>query len=631
VLIKTLFILTIPYLLLADYCIEIDRMSVAVAQKKISNIKKLLSELPYPNTVVKNGYFSICTGKFKDEISAQALLPLTRSRYPKARVITSDNAKLFMPIQDKISHENEALHVRQDKQLQERYFSIEIEKFTPKEYKNSSVYIDKILKDIPFSEVIQYKNYYSLRTGAFVKKSSADVIYSVIARAYPHAKIVSYSIDTERVKPTKSFHVSTNQRLRKDKEILLKKDIKYENKKYNPFDIENLNGTISSKLMSRKKEDESLLSKYNDIQKRVLLNDTDTFSGFYLKTNTAWDALNNEAAYDVRLEWDMYDQGYYHSKRSDEQKEIEKKIELYRSLDYIQSLSREEAFRKMKYYLNSINSFETIRRLKVQENFLQELQAKYKARLITQYEYDALIFNIEKDKESLKYYHNLTLLKIPVKLWQLLNQIEYVHLKESEKLFSEQKNNSVDNKLYNTLVKKNKIYKSWSDKLRLNFYVGQRKMYAAQNQTLLGVDAKIPLTSYSQSAELESLQNQILKEQLLLKERQNRDNLTEFVSLFIYKQSQLKRRKEELKRLLKHIRVLQKVETLGYGELIAKRGKNLSEILLEYHDMHLQILLERFDVYKLLVEILYQTKSSDFSDLLEYALPDYLDHRAERI
>ncbi len=615
--------------LFADYCIEVDRFPTNLTKKNMSKIRELLKELAYPSTVVKDGFISVCTGKFKDKKSARLLLPLTKSRYKKSFIISNDGAKSFIPKIETIVDEDSGLHVNKNLETKNNYYAIEIDKFTSDEYKDRQDYIYKILDEIPFSEIIQHKNFYTLRTGAFRKKSNADIIYSIIKRTYSDAKIVSYSVNEKSLHSESALHVSTKPIYIKQQKKILSYSSEKENIKV--FDITSLNGTISNQLMSSKKEDESLLSKYNDIQKAISSNNSDLFGGFYLKTNTAWDTLNNETAYDVRLEWDMYDQGYYHSKRMDEEKEIDKKVELYRSLSYIQSLSKDEAFRKMKYYLNGLNSFETITKLKIQERFIKELQAKYKARLITQYEYDALLFRIEKDKESLQYYHNLTLLKIPVKLWQLLNQIEYVHLKESAKLFAKQKENSVDNDLYNVLVKKNMVQKSWSDKLRLNFYIGQRKMYAAQNQSLLGIDAKIPLTSYSQSEELKTLQNRILKEQLLLKERQNRDNLTEYISLFIYKQSQLKRKKEELKRLAKHIKIIQKVDLLGYGELISSGGKNTDAILLEYYDKHLEILLERFDVYKLLLEILYQTKGNDFSDLLEYALPNYVDHREEHI
>jgi hypothetical protein len=611
--------------LYAQYCIEVNRFPIKSSQEKMSEIKGLLNELPYPSTVVKNGYISVCTGRFKDEASAKALLPLTKSRYKRAVVISNDGAKNFVPNIEKAPKKDTSLYVSRDTSIKNNYYAVEIGKFSYSEYKNRQEYIYKILDEIPFSELIEHKGFYTIRTGAFKKRSNVDMIYSIIKRKYADAKIISYSVNE------KSLHVKSKPIYEKQKKELSSIPKSTKEKTLKVFDVTSLNGTIDKQLMSSKDEDESLLSKYNDIQRAVASNQSDTFSGFYLKANTAWDTLNDESAYDVRLEWDMYDQGYYQSKRIDEQKDLDKKIELFRSLNYIQSLSRDEAFRKMKYYLNGVNSFEIISRLKVQEKLLKELQAKYEARLITQYEYDTLLFSIEKNKESLKYYHNLTLLKIPAKLWQLLNQIEYVRLKESAKLFNKQKENSVDNELYNVLVKKNMLQKSWSDKLRLNFYVGQRKLYASQDQSLIGVDAKIPLTSYTQDAELETLQNRILKEQLLLKERQNRDALTEYISLFIYKQSQLKTRKEELKRLAKHIKVMQKVDALGYGELISKRGKSQNEILLEYHDKHLQILLERFEVYKLLVEILYKTKSSDFSDLLEYALPDYVDHREERI
>ncbi len=620
-----LFILQIS--LFANYCIEVDKFSVSEAQKNTQEIRELLKELPYPSTVVKDGYISVCTGKFKDRASAKSLLPLTKSRYVKATVISSEGAKSFIPVMQIKSAKTDDLHVSQKFRKRDEYYAIEIDKLTPKEYKNRQEYVQNILNHIPFSEVVEYRDFYVLRTGAFKEKESADTICSVIKRIYPDAKIVSYSVDEKKMQSEDTLHVREYEKqsnIVNDSTKDMKEDI-------DTFNIRTLDGTISRKLISRKKEDESLLSKYNDIQKAVISNKDDSFSGFYLKSNTAWDTLNNETAYDVRLEWDMYDQGYYHSKRIDEQKEIEKKVELYRSLNYIQSLSKDEAFRKMKYYLNSVNSFETIIRLKIQERFLKQLKQKYKARLITQYEYDSMLFRVEKDKESLKYYHNLTLLKIPEKLWQLLNQIEYVHLKDSVKLFAKQKENSVDNELYNSLVKKNLIHKSWSDKLRLNFYVGQRKMYAAQNQSLLGIDAKIPLTSYTQSAELETLQNRILKEQILLKERQDKDNLTEAISLFIYKQTQLKRKKEELKRLAKYLKTVQKIDELGYSELISTRGKSIDDISLQYHDKHLEILLGRFEVYKLLLEILYQTKSSDFSDLLQYALPNYADHRGERI
>lgn len=619
----------------ADYCIKVAEYPLVdgyVSADRLT-VTTILSDIPAPSYLDTMDLVSLCTGSFKQKKMAQMLLPLTQSRYPDAKIVDNNNYKKYKGVFDFAFIEDKKVSkIIQDVAKvtefipQERYyFGIEIIEFSPNETLHNEKEIQKILNTIPLSERVYQDHKLILRSGTFENESDAEVVLSLIQQHYPSARLVRYLSKSQTIQEPKSLHV---------KQIPdLKKRALSSEKKYRFIDDTSIpsQGFIDKSLISKKRNIDLDTSHNRHVKSGMLEKKDESFNGLYLKTNTAWDTLNNDAAYDIRLEWDIYDQGYFHAQQNEKKDELDKTIAMYRTLNQVNALSKTDVMRKIDNYINAVISHHNIEKLKLQEGYLTVEKERYNARMITQFSYDMFIFELEKTKETLSQYRYLTLLKIPQKLWELLNQIEYVKLKEDRELLEDLSHNSTDKDFYEALAKKEDFRTKWSDKLRLNLYVGQRKMYVSQNQTIVGVDAKIPIASYDDnSVQIQRIQTQLLQEESKLLERQKRDQLNRFMAHFHYSQNHLKRQKEQLKRIATHLDSLQNIRDLGYGDLIEQSIEQERKLALDFHDKRLQIQLARFESYKTLIEILFLSKNSKLSDLLEYALPDYVDHREGR-
>jgi len=618
----------------ADYCIKVAEFPLVdgyVSTDRLS-MRQILSDIPAPSYSDKMDAVSLCTGSFKKKKMAQMLLPLTQSRYPHAKIVDNNSYKTYKGVLDlafiedkKISQiRNDAVKINAFIPQERYYFGIDIKDFSPNEKVDNKKEIQKILNTIPLSERVYQGQNLILRTGAFENKSDAEVVLSLIQQHYPSARLVHYFSKSKKIQAPINLHV---------KQISdIKKTSLSKGEKHNVSDAPFIpsQGFIDKSLMSKKRDIDLDSSHNRRIKSELSEKKDESFNGLYLKSNTAWDTLNNEAAYDVRLEWDLYDQGYFHAEQNEKKDELDKTIAIYRTLNQVNNLSKIDVMRKIDNYINAVLSHHNIEKLKLQESYLLVEKERYNARMITQFDYDMFLFEIEKTKEALSEYRYLRLLKIPQKLWELLNQIEYVRLKEDKELSEDLATNSTDRDYYEALAQKENFRTKWSDKLRLNLYVGQRKMYVSQNQSIIGVDAKIPIASYDDdSAQVQRIQSQLLQEESKLLEVQKKDQLNRLSAHFRYSQSHLKSQKEQLKRISEHLDSLQNIRDLGYGDLIKQSIEQEHKLALDFHEKSLQIQLARFESYKTLVEILFLSKNSKLSDLLEYALPDYVDHREE--
>ncbi|MBU0720954.1 hypothetical protein KJ877_06385, partial [bacterium] len=191
-------------------------------------------------------------------------------------------------------------------------------------------------------------------------------------------------------------------------------------------------------------------------------------------------------------------------------------------LKNIEILKKEQELLKVKKYSNSINASSLLLKLKILEGNLYSAQRRLENGLITHYEYEAYALSMQQIKDELLLFKNMTLLKIPKDLWILLNQIENIRLVDDSKLLSILEENSIDMKLAKTLQEKKPLLDEWSDKLRVNLYLGQRKMYLSENQNLIGVEAKIPLSNYTRTKELEEVQNNVASSQVILQHSQTK-------------------------------------------------------------------------------------------------------------
>jgi len=505
----------LPTLLLSqDYCIYIDELELT--PKNNTKIYSILDDVAYPSTKIKNNKIIIYSGKFRSFEDAQRLVPLTKSRYKKAKVQQCNNTTIY----------REKRNFIQDKK--------------PKRVKQ-------------------------------IKKE--------------------FEYTPKRSKPDKTDN----------------------------FDITMLDemGYISKDILSRRYSRHNTQDKTKqEIDDAIKSQDDGILNGLYLKTNTAYDLKNDDTAYDVRLEFDIFDQGYYQNKRKNEKFRVANKINFYKTVKNIEILKKEQELLKIKKYENTINVSSLLLQLRIKEKDLNNAKAKYKAGIITRYDYEGYKLAIQQIKDELFMFKNITLLKIPQDLWTLLNEIEYTKLINEDELSYMLDKDNIDLKLAQTLQERKILAEKWSDKLKVNVYAGMRKMYLAQEQTLVGVEAKIPLSVPSRNSEFNKVQDQILANQAKLQHSKSKENLIDTIATYRYKQQKIKTYSYELSRLKQRIKDLKTISNSSVNITFGNEQK-LKELYLQKHT---QIQLERLATYKELVNIMYLIHSNSLKDVLHYGV-----------
>jgi hypothetical protein len=611
-LLSLLFLLP-SYLTAGNYCIYITNF--AMASDNEDKIYSTLADIPYPSTRIKNNKIFIYTGKFNTSEDAGKLLPLTQTKYKNAKVTSCVNAQ---PYQGKRLLQNSKSDIDAAKKSNDStgtFYCLKVFEtdFASSSQTNMNEKIKYILHTLPESFTKVEQNKLAVYSGKFQSLKSAQVISEMLKKEFKNTTVSTCQADTQHYEQQITRASQTQ-----DREI--KSDISINSPQ--SFDIDNLDEKglialdIRSDIQSRiKKEIEK-----SDIRHALDIQRQEQFNGLYLKADGAWDTLNNAAAYDVRLEFDIFDQGYYEIKKKNEKNEIENKINFYKTLKNVEFLKKEEKFFTIKKYSNSINVSALLLKLQLLESNYNNAKQRFDNGLITKYEYEMYIISIQQIKDELLLFKNMTLLKIPDDLWVLLNQVEYVRLKDEDALTNMLKDNSIDLKLANTLKEKKPLSQEWSDQLRVNVYAGQRKMYLAQNQNLVGVEAKIPLSYYSQTKELAEIQDDIASQQAILQHNQKLESLKESIATFKYNQQKIKTYKYELAKIKEHINNLAIINNSAFAAYIHSNFNDEQGSINSYFDKYIQIQQDRIKTYNELINILYLIHSDNISDILLYAI-----------
>jgi len=616
-----ILILLLPYQLTAGvYCLFIDKFPLQIQNK--SKINTILADVPYPSIDIHNSQVSIFSGKFKSYDSAKKLLKLTRMHYRKAQVTSCDNTQRYYG-KDLFKH----THQKQKKPTTKKRFYKKTSNYTPKKLDESSYYcirvydvplkykqkeqnkIKYILKRLPETKTIVKDKHFIIYSGQFSTHNGAKAVAKILKKEFRDISIETCYNTPKVVLPTIVKNTkATHDRLYTERYVI-------EEKKFNIFMLDNKGYIFKDTVLNRINSNIQGITE-EDIKKGFNEENNDNyFNGLYFKSNIAYDVQNNDNAYDVRIEFDLFQQGYYENKKKYERNLLKRQLQFYEALKSIKVLKQEQELLKIRQYENSVISSGLLFKLKLRKSAVNKTKEKMRRGVLTQYQYDAYRLSIQQIEDELLLYSSLALSKIPHDLWVLLNDIENIQLLPDDKLINMLEQKSIDLKLAKTLQKQQVVYEEWSDKLRLNLYAGTRKMYLSQNQTLIGFEAKVPLTSYSQSKELNKIQDDIMTEQVQLQHLQSIEELQDVLAMFRYKQQKLKTYAFELSRIKRHLKDVEIINHSAFASYanisFDEKEKTIDKYLLKY----LSVQKERLNTYKVLIKIMYLIQSNKLDEI----------------
>ena len=218
------------------------------------------------------------------------------------------------------------------------------------------------------------------------------------------------------------------------------------------------------------------------------------FNGLYLKGSSSNNFDLERSAYNLRLQWDIFDEGYFASQKDVEKMLLNKELEYERIMDEYRRSNLELSLYKMQAISNYINYHFLKQQEKMLFSMAKRAKKKYSASLITSDTFFKRKKAHEHVKHTLSYYKAMEKEQYDEQLKPLMNQIEYISFAEKNVLSQHAYQNSFELKNSKNKIALSGIDDDWIDRLKTNVYVEKKKIsYLNNSETVAGVQVQIPL------------------------------------------------------------------------------------------------------------------------------------------
>jgi hypothetical protein len=341
------------------------------------------------------------------------------------------------------------------------------------------------------------------------------------------------------------------------------------------------------------------VSKPEDVKKREefleKVKKSEKFNGLYLKAKSSRNFDKNRYDYNTRIEWEIFDDGFFESKKSSKRFAIKKGIEYDNLLERQEDINDQLSIHKLISISNNINYIYLKQQKRVSSKIYNLSKKKFDESLITINRYLARKDDFDKIKRRLNYYQNAPKESFDSSLKDIIKDIENVTLEESDLIISEAYSNSLKLRKTEQKIELLNISNDWTDKLKVGVFAENRKYdFLDDSDSLVGVDLRIPLDfsildkKDTPEFELEKLQKSSTKN-LIAKDINDCYNKIEYQKEFI---QDLKSNISLLKKKMKT------VEAYPENEKITK-----DDIVLAIINEKKNIWLQRVEIVKNILKI----------------------------
>ncbi len=235
-----------------------------------------------------------------------------------------------------------------------------------------------------------------------------------------------------------------------------------------------------------------LQNKKNQYLKNI--EEVNSFNGLYFKGRSALNLEEKKLDYNLRIEWNILEDGYLGSKKDAKNAILKKELDYNRLLDEINSANLELSL----YKISAINNFIRYQFSKYKEtilhNILEKENQKYRASLITSKKLNKLSKEYETIKQTRDYYAQLEHQKYDIKMKNFMQSIEKINLIDKESLAKEAYSNSFLLQRAKNKISQVKNSEKWSDEIKTNLYIENKKhFFLNSTDTIAGVQVQLPL------------------------------------------------------------------------------------------------------------------------------------------
>ncbi len=349
----------------------------------------------------------------------------------------------------------------------------------------------------------------------------------------------------------------------------------------------------------------------------TLLNSQKPDLGLYLVTAYEKDFESGENKYNYGIEWRLFDEGWWQSKREKMKKILETKLE-FLQLKRSNFLKKIVLMRQHIHFAHNRLLFEkALSRSKLLEKVLQRRRKALKSGFATRVDVKHLETELEIANQEIEYLKTVPKEGFTSYELSILNKIEYAPLKPLNSLVSLAIENKPDLKIQDVMTKRADFFPSWTDDLDVTLYVKRRNEFYESQRWCYGVKVAIPLYYNGKRSRIIELQKLLYVDQKNLIKRQLNEELAIRVGRFKKAQFEVKRSqslyslaKLELEDAIKKSRL--PIQNLKTEPLRSVESLRLKEI-----DARYNVLENRLRAYLYLLDLLEVCGVSDPQSVIQ--------------
>ncbi len=333
--------------------------------------------------------------------------------------------------------------------------------------------------------------------------------------------------------------------------------------------------------------------------------DSEKFNGLYLKANSNKNFTKDRTGYDIRLEWNLLDDGYIGSQKDLHKKLLQKEMEYEQDIDKFQDSNLKLALYKIKMINNLIDYIFLKRQERVLFENYQNAHKEYDASLITQSDFYEFEKKYEKIKRMLFYYKSLRLEPYDLRLKSFMQNIEDIDILNKSSLIKQAYEQAHELRAIKNKIEKTYIKDDWKNRFKASLYVENKKylFLDTDSEMIAGVQAQIPLDFKESGDKSKRIQRQLYQLQAKNLQKIIAQKIESLYHKIDYNKNYIRSLKKEIKLFQKQMRSLhlkQKYPLPKQERIIKLKLKNLNINI----SKHLQeIWQKRTEILKLLLKL----------------------------
>ena len=322
--------------------------------------------------------------------------------------------------------------------------------------------------------------------------------------------------------------------------------------------------------------------------------------------------------YDLKLEFDLFKDGYFEHKKANSIAQKQEKIEYLQTFSYVLKNHYDEQLLIANAALQATNIKYYKALTALYKEALKHRKNSYINALSTQDELEVLQQQYNRYNKTSKIYAQHKRLFLPKEAALLLSKIERLHLQNSETILNLSQTNNPDRALQKARVSLLNEMPSYSDNVELGLYAHRRVVDEMGWYNTVGIEGKLPL-DFTSAEEKKVAKLEQHSHLLAQKSFENivQNKLIQLIQNFSDLQQLIAIDRDEIHFLHKRIERYKTIENNAIPNLNYNPEDKIINLSAQLIDLKYQIALKKIELFKTLGNIAYLSNTPDISLLIK--------------